>query len=382
MTKPTPSLYDLSFDQLQAHLADWGEPAFRAKQIWAWLYVRLADRYDAMTDLPKALRDRLAATWPVGRLTPRIDLPSSDGWTRKILFTLPDGAPIETVLMDYDTRETVCVSTQAGCAMGCTFCATGQGGFQRNLTAGEMVEQALFFERELRRSERGRAGQNDRETKRAETKPDPRSTSHRLTNLVFMGMGEPFANYAALLAALRRLSDPTGYNFGARRITVSTVGLVPLIERFAQEQLQVNLAVSLHAATNPLRSSMLPINRRYPIEVLLAACRAYIAATQRRISFEWALIEGVNDTPEQAQALAQLITGMLCHVNLIPLNPTRGYAGSASTRRRILAFRARLDAARIPNSLRTRRGLDIHAGCGQLQPVAAAGPAESSISTV
>ena len=382
MTKPTPSLYDLSFDQLQAHLADWGEPAFRAKQIWAWLYVRLADRYDAMTDLPKALRDRLAATWPVGRLTPRIDLPSSDGWTRKILFTLPDGAPIETVLMDYDTRETVCVSTQAGCAMGCTFCATGQGGFQRSLTAGEMVEQALFFERELRRSERGRAGQNDRETKRAETKPDPRSTSHRLTNLVFMGMGEPFANYAALLAALRRLSDPTGYNFGARRITVSTVGLVPLIERFAQEQLQVNLAVSLHAATNPLRSSMLPINRRYPIEVLLAACRAYIAATQRRISFEWALIEGVNDTPEQAQALAQLITGMLCHVNLIPLNPTRGYAGSASTRRRILAFRARLDAARIPNSLRTRRGLDIHAGCGQLQPVAAAGPAESSISTV
>ena len=382
MTKPTPSLYDLSFDQLQAHLADWGEPAFRAKQIWAWLYVRLADRYDAMTDLPKALRDRLAATWPVGRLTPRIDLPSSDGWTRKILFTLPDGAPIETVLMDYDTRETVCVSTQAGCAMGCTFCATGQGGFQRNLTAGEMVEQALFFERELRRSERGRAGQNDRETKRAETKPDPRSTSHRLTNLVFMGMGEPFANYAALLAALRRLSDPTGYNFGARRITVSTVGLVPLIERFAQEQLQVNLAVSLHAATNPLRSSMLPINRRYPIEVLLAACRAYIAATQRRISFEWALIEGVNDTPEQAQALAQLITGMLCHVNLIPLNPTRGYAGSASTRRRILAFRAKLDAARIPNSLRTRRGLDIHAGCGQLQPVAAAGPAESSTSTV
>lgn len=377
MTKPQPSLYDLSFDQLQAQLADWGEPAFRARQIWEWLYVRLADRYDAMTNLPKALRDRLAAEWPVGRLTPRIDLQSSDGWTRKILFTLPDGAQIETVLMDYDTRETVCVSTQAGCAMGCTFCATGQGGFQRNLTSGEIVGQALFFERELRKSEGGIEGKSDSGTKRSGTKPepqslipDPDSTIHRLTNLVLMGMGEPFANYAALMDALHRLSDPTGYNFGARRITVSTVGLVPMIERFAQEQSQVNLAVSLHAATNQLRSSMLPINKRYPIEVLMAACRAYAAATHRRISFEWALIEGVNDTPEQAQALAQLIRGLLCHVNLIPLNPTHGYAGSASTRQRITAFRAVLDAARIPNSLRARRGIDIHAGCGQLQQAA------------
>jgi len=195
-----------------------------------------------------------------------------------------------------------------------------------------------------------------------------------------MGMGEPFANYAALMDALHRLSDPTGYNFGARRITVSTVGLAPMIERFAQEQSQVNLAVSLHAATNQLRSSMLPVNKRYPIEVLMAACRAYTAATQRRLSFEWALIEGVNDTPEQAQALARLMRGLLCHVNLIPLNPTHGYAGSASTRRRITAFRAVLDAARIPNSLRARRGLDIHAGCGQLQQAATAGPAESSTS--
>jgi 23S rRNA (adenine2503-C2)-methyltransferase len=191
--------------------------------------------------------------------------------------------------------------------------------------------------------------------------------NHQLTNLVLMGMGEPFANYNALMDALRRLSDPTGYHFGARRITVSTVGLVPMIERFAQEQSQVNLAVSLHAATNALRSSMLPINKRYPIEVLMATCRAYTAATHRRVSFEWALIENVNDTPEQAHALAQLIRGMLCHVNLIPLNPTHGYAGSASTRERIAAFRAILDAAHLPNSLRRRRGIDIHAGCGQLK---------------
>jgi 23S rRNA (adenine2503-C2)-methyltransferase len=282
-----------------------------------------------------------------------IDLLSSDGWTRKILFTLPDGAQIETVLMEYDTRNTVCVSTQAGCAMGCTFCATGQGGFQRNLTAGEIVEQVLFFERELR-------------------KLDPRSTDHRLTNLVLMGMGEPFANYAALLGALDRLSDPIGYNFGARRITVSTVGLVPMIERFAQERSQVNLAVSLHAATNELRSSMLPINKRYPLEVLIPACRAYTESTHRRISFEWAMIEGVNDTPAQARALVQLIKGMLCHVNLIPLNPTHGYDGATSTRERIANFRAILDEAHITNSLRIRRGIDIHAGCGQLQQAAQA----------
>jgi 23S rRNA (adenine2503-C2)-methyltransferase len=347
----TLSLYDLTFNELQAALTEWGEPPFRAKQIWEWLYVQLAASYTAMTNLPKPLRDRLGAAYPLRRLTSKIDLLSSDGWTRKILFTLPDGAQIETVLMEYDTRNTVCVSTQAGCAMGCTFCATGQGGFQRNLTAGEIVEQVLFFERELR-------------------KPGPRSTDHRLTNVVLMGMGEPFANYTALLDALKRLSDPLGYNFGARRITVSTVGLVPMIERFAQERLQVNLAVSLHAATNELRTSMLPINQRYPLEVLLPACRAYTEITRRRISFEWAMIEGVNDMPEQARALAQLIKGMLCHVNLIPLNPTHGYDGAASTRERIAAFRAILDEAHIANSLRVRRGIDIHAGCGQLRQAA------------
>src|SRR5512143_772746 len=345
------SLYDLKFDEIQTILKDWREPPFRAKQIWEWLYVQLAASYDAMTNLPKSLRDRLSATYPLGRQTPKIDLLSSDGWTRKILFMLPDGAQIETVLMEYDTRNTVCVSTQAGCAMGCTFCATGQGGFQRNLTAGEIVEQVLFFERELRQL-------------------DPRSTDHRVTNLVLMGMGEPFANYNALLGALDRLSDPIGYNFGARRITVSTVGLVPMIERFTQERSQVNLAVSLHAATNELRASMLPINKRYPLEMLIPACRAYTAITHRRLSFEWAMIEGVNDTPEQARALVQLIKGMLCHVNLIPLNPTHGYEGAASTRERIATFRAILDEAHIANSLRVRRGIDIHAGCGQLQQAA------------
>jgi 23S rRNA (adenine2503-C2)-methyltransferase len=380
----TKSLYDLTFDQLQSLLADWGQPSFRAKQIWDWLYVHLVDTCDAMTNLPRSLRERLAAELSLGRLTPKIDLLSSDGWTRKLLFTLPDGAQIETVLMDYDTRETVCVSTQAGCAMGCTFCATGQGGFQRNLTSGEIVEQVLFFERELRKSGEREARGGEQGAKQDQSpnyqlpnyqlsnRPIAQSTnhqlpSHQLTNLVLMGMGEPFANYNALMDALRRLSDPAGYNFGARRITVSTVGLVPMIERFTQEKSQVNLAVSLHAATNELRESMLPINRRYPLGVLIPACRAYTEHTHRRISFEWALIESVNDTPEQARLLTQLIAGMLCHVNLIPLNPTQGYAGAASTRERIAAFRAVLAQQHIPNTLRIRRGIDIHAGCGQLK---------------
>ncbi len=372
-TEPTASLYDFTLNDLQALLAAWGEPVFRARQIWEWLYVRLVDSYEAMTNLPKSLRDQLAATHPIGRLTPQIDLLSADGWTRKILFRLPDQAQIETVLMEYDTRNTVCVSTQAGCGMGCTFCATGQGGLQRNLTAGEIVEQVLFFDRELRRMERGNERWRERKRGQANNQPDPQSTDHHVTNIVLMGMGEPFANYQALMVALDRLSDPNGYNFGARRITISTVGLVPMIERFTQEKSQVNLAVSLHAATNELRASMLPINKRYPLEVLIPACRTYTEITHRRLSFEWALIAGVNDTPQQAQALTQLIKGMRCHVNLIPLNPTTGYDGGASTRERIAAFRAILDEHHIPNTLRIRRGIDIHAGCGQLRQAAGDG---------
>ncbi|HZY45924.1 MAG TPA: 23S rRNA (adenine(2503)-C(2))-methyltransferase RlmN, partial [Anaerolineae bacterium] len=340
MTKTQSSLFDLNFDQLQTLMSEWGESSFRAKQIWDWLYVRLADRYGVMSNIAAPLKERLKIEFPFNRLTPKIDLLSSDHWTRKILFTLPDGAQIETVLMDYDSRHTVCVSTQAGCAMGCTFCATGQGGFQRNLSSGEIVEQVLFFDRELRQSE------NNANRKVQDV------SQHRLTNLVFMGMGEPFANYTESMDAVQRLSDPTGYNFGARRITVSTVGLVPMIERFTQETSQVNLAVSLHAATDELRESMLPITKRYSLSMLMAACRAYTEQTHRRISFEWALIEGINDTPEQARLLGRLIKGMLCHVNMIPLNPTRDFAGQASTRDRIAAFRSVLDLYKIPNTLR------------------------------
>ncbi len=206
--------------------------------------------------------------------------------------------------MRYERRRTICISTQVGCAMGCVFCATGQMGYQRNLTAGEIVAQVMTYARRLQ------------------------TTGERLTNIVVMGMGEPFHNYEGTLAALDRLNDPEGFGFGERRMTISTVGLIPGIDRFAAEKRQINLAVSLHAATDELRSSLLPINRRYPLEPLFDACRRYVQATHRRITFEWALIEGVNDGQDQALALAGLAQGLLCHVNLIPFNPTRGYTAA------------------------------------------------------
>jgi len=341
--KKPVALLDLNFDELSNLFQSWGEPAYRAKQVWARLYPGLAS-FDEMSELPKSLRQRLAQQTILGRLTPRVEQRSSDGQTCKVLFALPDGAQVEAVLMGYERRRTACISTQAGCGMGCSFCATGQGGLQRNLSSGEIIEQVLFFARDL-----------------------VARLQSPISNIVLMGMGEPFANYTQVMAAVRRLNDPSGFNFGARRMTISTVGLVPGIKKFAAEDIQINLAVSLHAATDDLRSRLVPINKQYPLSALLPAVREYIAQTHRRVSFEWALIEGVNDTPEQARALAQLAKGMLCHVNLIPLNPTSGYPGAASTRERIAAFRTVLESAGIPNTLRLRRGIDIQAGCGQLR---------------
>ncbi|RPI15348.1 MAG: 23S rRNA (adenine(2503)-C(2))-methyltransferase RlmN [Ignavibacteriae bacterium] len=340
-------LFDLSFPQLQELIKSWGELVFRAKQVWEWTYKKLAGSFDEMSDVPKYLREKLKQEITFTHLTPHTDLLSSDGWTRKILFDLHDKSQVETVLMGYEERRTACISTQAGCGLGCTFCATGQAGLQRNITAGEIVEQVLFFDRVLQLKDA------------------------KLTNLVFMGMGEPFANYKEVMKAVDILTDPNGYNFGARRITISTVGLVPMIEQFAEEKRQVNLAVSLHAATNELRETMLPINKKYPLEVLIPACRDYTVKTHRRISFEWALINNVNDTREQAKLLVKILKGMLCHVNFIPLNPTIGYKGQESTRENIRKFREILTKNGIPNTLRIRRGIDIHAGCGQLRQEAA-----------
>ena len=338
------NLYDLTRDDLRARLAEWGEPAYRADQIWRWLYQRKASSFDQMTNLPRALRARLAAEATLGALEPVAEQRSLDGETVKWLFRLGDGQLIESVLMRYDDgRRTACISTQAGCAMGCVFCATGQMGFARHLTPGEIVAQPVALARRL-----------DAE-------------GERLSNVVMMGMGEPLHNYDATLAAIRTMTDPGGLGIGQRHITVSTVGLVPAIRRLAGEGVQVTLAVSLHAATDAERDRLLPVNRRYPLSDLIAACRDYFAQTGRRVTFEWALIHGRNDTPDQARALGRLLKGLTCHVNLIPLNPTEGYAGGPSSPERVEAFRRVLEEHGIPSTVRVRRGIDIQAGCGQLK---------------
>lgn len=351
-----PLIYDLSLEALEKQLADWGQPAYRARQIWQGLYVSLWDDPQQFTTLPASLRERLAETYCFQPLEPVTELPSSDRQTVKALFRLPDGQQIETVLMKYGDpasedsaaarrrkqRRTLCISTQVGCAMGCTFCATGQMGYKRHLSAGEIAAQVLWFARKL-------AAQGE-----------------RVTNVVIMGMGEPFHNYDNTLAAVDLLNHPQGFNLGARRFTISTVGLVPAIRRFADEQRQTGLAVSLHAADDALRASMLPVAKRYPIAELMDAIRYYVDKTHRRVTFEWALVQGVNDTPEQARLLAGLLKGLLAHVNLIPLNPTPGFAGGGSSPERARAFAAILEAAGVPVTVRLRRGIDIQAGCGQL----------------
>lgn len=342
------SIYDLDYSDLENTLRSWGEPSYRLNQVWQGLYQRFWMRPEQFTSLPVSLRQRLAETYAFSRLTAVNVLDSKDGETRKTLFVLPDRFPVEAVRMRYKQRRTLCISTQSGCAMGCTFCATGQMGFHRHLSSGEIIEQVIYYASQL-------AANNE-----------------TVTNIVLMGMGEPFHNYDSTIAAIRRMNHPSGMGLGARRFTISTVGLVPAIRRFAREPLQMNLAVSLHAADDELRSSLLPINRKYPLADLMSACVEYIDLTSRRISFEWALIQGVNDTQVQADKLVKLLqvfrrkSGFLCHVNIIPLNPTRKYRGKATTRNQAGEFKNILDRNGIPCSIRLRRGIDIQAGCGQL----------------
>lgn len=335
------NLYELTQMELAELLEAWGEPKFRAKQIWEWLYDKRVEDFGGMTNLPASLRQRLASETQLGTLELVTEQVSADG-TIKRLYRLHDGQLIESVLMQYDDdRRTACISTQAGCAMGCVFCATGQMGFSRHLTATEIFEQALYFARILE-------AQGD-----------------RLSNVVLMGMGEPFHNYDNTVKAIRRLMSDLG--IGARHITVSTVGLVPAIRKFADEGLQVKLAISLHAATDEERGALLPVNRRWPLNELLAACHDYVKKTGRRITFEWALISGETDTPEQAHALGRLLKGLLCHVNAIPLNPTEGYSGGPSDTAAANQFMDILRQYGVSATIRVRRGIDIDAGCGQLK---------------
>ncbi|HEX6484446.1 MAG TPA: 23S rRNA (adenine(2503)-C(2))-methyltransferase RlmN [Ktedonobacteraceae bacterium] len=355
-------LLSLTLPELQQWLTERGEPAFRARQIYSWLYQHLVTDFAAMTNLPQVLRTRLAEEASIGPMIVRSELHSKDDRTRKILLELDDGKLIESVLMLYppvgesSARATVCVSSQAGCAYGCTFCATGQMGFDRHLSAGEIVAQVLFFARELRAAPWAAAGL-------------PGSTPiNHITNIVLMGMGEPLHNYDNVLKALRILNSAEGFNLGARHMTVSTVGLVPAVRKLGQEPLQVNLAISLHAPTDELRSRTMPVNRKYPLQELLAACKDYIAATGRQVTFEYVLLAGVNDTPEYAHKLGELLAPLkqFAHVNCIPVNATSADY-HPPTGEAIRAFRDTLYEHGVSNTVRAERGDDIAAACGQLR---------------
>jgi 23S rRNA (adenine2503-C2)-methyltransferase len=326
--------WGVSREELAGLLED--EPRYRTDQVWRGLWERGARPAD-MTDLPKALRERLeAALVPALHEVSRAT--SLDGQTTKWLWELADGRRIETVLMVYPDRATVCISSQAGCAMGCTFCATGQGGFDRQLSVGEIVEQVVNARRE--------------------------ALPRRLANVVFMGMGEPLANYERVWSAVQHIHSDLGLS--ARRITLSTVGVVPGIRRLAKEALPVNLAVSLHAARDQLRDKIVPLNSRYPLSVLMGACGEYLAAKGRRLSFEWALIDGVNDSPRDAAELSELALPLAAHVNIIPLNPTKGFAGRGTPAAGVVAFRDWLAEHGVNATVRANRGTDIDAACGQL----------------
>lgn len=346
VTLPTKkiNLYDYDLASLTSLMKAWDFPGYRGKQIYEWLFKHKVATFVQMANLPKQLRERLDAETVIGHMQQEAEQHSNDGQTVKRLFRLPDGQLIESVLMEYDDgRRTACISTQAGCAMGCVFCATGQMGFARHLTSGEIVEQAIYFARQLE-------AEND-----------------RLSNIVLMGMGEPLHNYDHTLQAIRTLNDPDGMNIGQRNMTLSTVGLVPQIKRFADEDIHTKLAISLHAATDEERNALLPINKRYPLRDVIDAAKYYVSKTGRRISFEWALIRGENDTLEQAQKLGSLLHGLLCHVNLIPLNPTGGFGGAPSDPLAVSAFQAELANYEVTSTVRVRRGIDIQAGCGQLK---------------
>jgi 23S rRNA (adenine2503-C2)-methyltransferase len=339
-----PTLLDLTLDELSAHLTTLGFPSYRAQQIWRAAFVDLLPSYDTMSTLPRDLRTRLEEALPFTPYEAGQEQVSPDGATSKTVLRLADGETVEIVSMEYAGRATACVSSQIGCAIGCPFCATGQAGFVRNLSSGEIVAQALHVARTLQ------------------------SRGRRLSNIVYMGMGEPLANVDAVLGSIRLLNDPRGFGLGARAFTVSTAGVVAGMDRLANQPLQINLAVSLHAGDDPLRGVLVPLNRKYPLDVLIAACQRYLARTHRRISFEIALVAGLNDRPHHARAVAARLSGLLCHVNLIPANPIperRDWQRSPAAS--VDAYAQVLIAAGIPTTVRDSRGTEIAAGCGQLR---------------
>ncbi len=333
------NLRDLQLTEMEDLVRSFGQPAFRAKQIFQWIYKGVTS-FDAMTNVPKALRASLAAQCRIGRLEIlQVQRSKSDG-TRKYLFGLEDGSTIESVFMRYKYGNSICVSSQAGCRMGCRFCASARNGLERNLTPGEILSQLMEAEAD---------------------------TGERIGHIVVMGTGEPFDNYENLAAFLRIAGDKNGLGLSMRNITVSTCGLVPVIARFAEEFPQVNLAISLHGTTDEIRGAMMPVNKRFPLEVLIPACRAYTKKTGRRVTFEYTMVSGVNDSDADAGRLVKLLRGMLCHVNLIPLNKVAESGFDTVSRQRAGEFCAILEQRGIPATVRRELGADIDAACGQLR---------------
>jgi 23S rRNA (adenine2503-C2)-methyltransferase len=336
------NIYDLGFSEIEIFFESEGEPSFRAKQIWEGLYKHLYSSWDEFTTLPKSLRQKFELIYRSSSITKVNSIYSKDYQTEKVLFRLIDSNYVESVLLRNDTRLTLCISTQSGCPVGCVFCATGKFGFKRNLSSGEIIEQVVYFLKEL--------AQKD----------------EKLTNIVLMGMGEPFLNYDNSLIALERLNDASALNIGARRITISTIGIIEKIKQFSDKELQINLSISLHAPNDHLRSQLVPLAKRYPIHELIASCNSYILQTNRRVTFEYVMIKGVNDSSTLALELVNLLRGLNCHVNLIPLNPTGHFSGVPSDSASIREFGRILLENGIPTSIRESQGSDIQAGCGQL----------------
>ncbi len=359
------SLLDLTRDDLGALVEQWGFKRVHAGKVWRHLYLHGRNDWETIYGLPKELANRLANETSAELLPVTRETRSSDGFTRKYLLGLPDQHQIETVLMRYSGRVTACVSSQVGCAMGCVFCATGQMGYTRHLTTAEIVAQAMHVDRVLRATaaEAPALAESDHDS--------PHHRHERLRNIVLMGMGEPLHNYDAVIKATKVLRDPGGLALGAKKITLSTVGVVPGIIRLADERQPIYLAVSLHAATQEHRAAIVPVARKWPLDELMRACGYYAEKMQRRIFFEWTLIEGENDRPEDAHAVGRLLQTVPGQVNLIPLNPTSGYEGLPSDQTAARRFQSILAGYGLPSTVRQRRGIDIAAGCGQL---AVAGP--------
>ncbi|KUK46809.1 MAG: putative dual-specificity RNA methyltransferase RlmN [Anaerolinea thermophila] len=336
------SILDLNKEQLITYLQSIRQPAYRWKQIWHGLYVEMYDSWLQFTNLPLELRGYLQEHFTISNLSLADHIHSSDGSTEKVLFSLPDGNPIETVLMEYEERISICVSSQSGCSIGCKFCATGKLGLLHNISCGEMLAQVLHF---------ARASNQEK---------------HPITNIVIMGMGEPLLNYAEVKKAIEILNDHDGLNIGSRHITLSTIGIPEQILQFAYDFPQLNLAVSLHAANDQQRDKLIPINKKYNIAMLLEAVKQYIALTNRRVTFEYVLIADQNDAVSDALQLGSILHGLLCHVNLIPLNPTAHFNGNPPPLERIEKFQQVLNDHHIPATIRFSKGTQIQAGCGQL----------------